>query len=242
MSADRDGSSFINRLQLSPLTWFISALNIGMFLLTWIRDGSSGFSIDSETLDAYGATSRFMIQHGEPWRLLTAIFLHANWIHLGVNVFFMFSWCSAVERHSGSAWFAFAYLTTGIGAYAVSALSRPYGSVGASGAGFGIIAVYLALLYRREGSWDNFISNPAARSILTQGGAWIIAGLFFIKGLDNAAHLGGIAFGFPCGLVLGARQGRRRPAWIAALAAYILVWVALVVVACIPGMGFGSGG
>ena len=30
-------------------------------------------------------------------------------------------------------------------------------------------------------------------------------------------------------------------AWIAALAAYILVWVAVVVTACIPGMGFGSG-
>lgn len=234
----REGSSAIDRILQSPLTWFISALNVGMFLLTWVRDGSHGMSIEGETLRAYGATSRFLIQHGEPWRLLTAMFLHGSWFHMLANVIFMFSWCAAVERHSGSAWFAFAYLTTGIGAFAISALSKPGGSVGASGAGFGLIGVFLALLYRREGSWDRFISNPGVRSILSQAGFWILAGFFFIRGMDNAAHLGGIAFGVPCGLLLGSRQGRRRPAWIAALAAYILVFLGVVILACLPGMGF----
>jgi rhomboid protease GluP len=241
MNGERAGSSLVNRLLLSPVTWFVSALNVAIFLLTWIRDGSYSLGVDGETLEAYGATSRFLVQHGEPWRLLTAMFLHGNWIHLGVNTFFMFGWCAAVERWSGSVSFAFAYLTTGIGAFAISALAREGPSVGASGAGFGIIAVTMALLYRRAGTWDSFISNPGVRSTIMQAGAWILAGFFIFKQFDNAAHLGGILFGIPCGLVLGSRQGSRRPAWIASLAAYVLVWLGVVVLACIPGMGFRAG-
>lgn len=242
MNGDRPGSSFIDRVLLSPLTWLVSALNVALFLLTWVRDGSHSASIDGETLLAFGAAARPLVQHGEPWRLLTAMFLHGGWLHMSLNVFFMFSWCAAVERYAGSAWFAFAYLTTGIGSYAVSVLTRNGISIGASGAGFGIIAVFLALLYRREGNWSNFISNPGVRSILTQGGFWILAGFFLFRGIDNAAHLGGIAFGFPCGLVLGSRQGRRRPAWIASLAAYVVVWLGVVALACTPGMGLRSRG
>jgi len=241
MNGDRPGPSFADRILLSPLTWFISALNVAMFLLTWVRDGSHGFSIDVETLVAYGSTSRVLIQQGEPWRLVTAMFLHGDWLHLGMNVLFMFGLLAAVERYAGSAWFAFAYLTTGTGAYAVSVLSRPGISVGASGAAFGILAVYLALLYRREGSWNSFIANPGVRSILSQSGAWILAGFFLFRGIDNAAHIGGIVFGIPCGLLLGKRQGPRRHAWLAFLLQYILVWLAVVVLACIPGMGFDFG-
>src|SRR5882672_11577430 len=242
MNGSRAGSSFIDRILHTPVTWLIVALNIGLFVLAWIRDGAQGLALDIETLRAFGASSRWLVQHGDPWRLLTAVFLHANWLHLGVNTFFMVGWCAAVEKSAGSLWFAFAYLTTGIGGFAASALTGPYLSVGASGAGFGVVAVVLSLLYRREGSWDRFISNPGVRQTLIWGGGWILVGFLFIRGLDNSAHLGGFALGVPCGLVLGGRQGRRRPAWLASLAAYILVWLGIVVLACIPGGGFRQGG
>lgn len=240
MSDGRPDASFADQVLQSPLTWLISALNVGIFLLTWSR-GSHGMSVDGDVLEAYGATARHLIQTGEPWRLLTAMFLHGSWFHMALNVAFMFGLCAAVERALGSGWFAFAYLTTGTASFAVSALVRPWGSVGASGAAYGILAVFLALRYLREGSWDAFIANPVSRSILTQAGGWILISYFLLPRVDNAAHIGGFIFGVPCGLVLGNRQGRRRPAWIASLAAYVLVWVGLVVVACRPGMGLNSG-
>jgi rhomboid protease GluP len=241
MSADREGSSFIDRILLSPLTWFITALNIGLFLIAWIRDGSRGESLDVETLLAFGAAKRVYVQHGEYWRLLTAVFLHGGWFHLLWNTWGMFGWCASVERSVGWLWFAFAYLTTGIGSFAVSILCRSYTSVGASGAAFGLVAVTLALLYRRAGTWQAFMDTPYVKQILVNVGVWVLLGFTMLRGIDNFAHLGGFALGIPCGLVLGDRKGRRRPAWLASLAAYILVWVALVVVACIPGTGFRSG-
>lgn len=241
MSDGRSGVSFVDRILQSPLTWLISALNVGIFLLTWFRGESHRASVDGEVLESYGWMVRHLIQHGEPWRLLTAMFLHSDWLHMAVNVVFMFSLCAAVERYSGAGWFAFAYLTTGIASFAVSALVQPYPSVGASGAAFGILGVFLALIYRREGSWDAFISNPGVRSMLVQAGGWILMSYFLFPRVDNSAHIGGFLFGFPCGLVMGNRQGRRRPAWIASLAAYVLVWLGVVALACTPGMGYRSG-
>ncbi len=242
MSDGRPGASFVDGILRSPLTWLLSALNVTIFLFTWLRDGSHRMSVDGEVLETYGAMARHLIQHGEPWRLLTAMFLHGSWLHMAANVFFMFGLCASVERYSGSGWFAFAYLTTGIASFAVSALARPYGSVGASGAAYGILAVFLALIYRREGSWDAFISSPGVRSILVQAGGWILMSYYFLPRIDNAAHIGGFLFGVPCGLVLGSRQGRRRPGWIASLAAYLLLWIGVVVLACTPWMGLQPGG
>jgi membrane associated rhomboid family serine protease len=109
--------------------------------------------------------------------------------------------------------------------------------VGASGAAFGMIAVTLALLYRRAGSWDEFMSAPYVKQILVNTGIWVVLGFTMLSGIDNWAHLGGFAFGLACGLLLEPRQGKRRPAWLAALAVYMVVWAGVVVAACIPGMG-----
>ena len=237
MSGSREGSSLADRILLSPVTWLITALNLGVFIIVWMRDQSDGFSLSTETLIAFGASKRYYVQGGEYWRLLTAVFLHGGLVHLAVNTWFMFGWCSAVEKNSGSGWFAFAYLTTGIGSFAVSVLGKQTSSVGASGAGFGIIAVVMVLLYRRAGNWEAFTSDPFVRNTLYLSVIWILAGFFLIRRIDTGAHLGGAVFGVLCGLVLDQRRGRRRPAWIAALAAYMVLWAGVVVAACIPGLG-----
>ena len=120
----------------------------------------------TEAAPAFGALGRYHVRGGEYWRLLTAVFLHVGWIHLLWNTFGMFSRCADIEQTVGSAWFVFAYLSTGIGASAVSLLSHNVLSAGASGAGFGMIAVTLSILYRRAGAWDSFIANPLVRRIL----------------------------------------------------------------------------
>ncbi len=237
MTGSREGSAFVDRILQSPVTWLVTALNIGVFILVWMRDQSDGVSLSTETLIAFGASKRYYVQGGEYWRLLTAVFLHGGLIHLAVNTWFMFGRCSSVERVCGSGWFVFTYLTTGVGSFAVSVLSQQATSVGASGAGFGILAVALTLLYRRAGSWDTFIADPYVRNTLYFAGLWIMAGFFFIRRLDTGAHLGGAAFGIFCGLTLGPRHGKRRLVWIASLVAYVVVWLAVVGAACTPGLG-----
>jgi len=240
MRRSSDGNPLLDFANRIPLTLLITAINLGIFILGWVRGGATGMQVDSGVLLNLGASMRHLVQDGDYWRLLTAVFLHANWLHVLVNTVFMFSWCAAIERSVGAAWFAFAYLTTGIGSFAVSVLCKPGPSVGASGAGFGMVAVTMAMLYRREGTWDNFMANPFVRSIFAQAAFWLLAGFFFFRGIDHYAHAGGLVLGIFCGLILERRRGRHEVKWMLSLGAYILVWLGLVVVACIPGMGFGQ--
>lgn len=243
MSGARGARSLADWILETPITWLFTAINLGVFIIAYLHDGGAREGLTWDTLVSYGGSSRSRVWSGDYWRLLTAVFLHGGWIHLLVNTVFLFGWCADVERTVGSLWFSFAYMTTGIGASAVSIIARPTLSVGASGAGFGIVAVTLAILYRRAGSWEGFISSPGVRRILGMSVILLVVGFTMLpQTLDNYAHLGGFALGIPCGLLLESRRGRRRPLWIAGVVAYMVVWVGLIVVACIPGFGFGRPG
>ena len=228
----------VERLLESPVTWLITALNLGIFIIAFTRGEMKDGSLSIETLYAFGANERGHVWYGgEYWRLVSCVFLHLGILHLLWNTWGMFGWCASIERTVGSLWFAFAYLTTGIGSFATSVLFRQGPSVGASGAAFGMIAVTLALLHRRAGSWESFMSAPYVKSILVNTGVWVLIGFTMMQGVDNWAHLGGFAFGVPCGLLLEPPRGKRRPAWMLGLAAYMVVWVAVVGAACTPGLG-----
>lgn len=224
----------------SPITYFFTAINLGVFGIAWTRGEHLNLRLTPETLIAYGALERYHVWQGDYWRLLTAVFMHTGWIHLIWNTWAMFGWCASIERTVGSAWFALAYLTTGLGASAVSVIGHHAFGAGASGAGFGMISVVLALLYRRAGSWDAFRGDPYVRNILANTVAWVLIGFAGLMRMDNYAHLGGFALGIPCGLILGSRRGKNRAAWLAGVAAYSLLVAGLVVAACVPGLGFGD--
>ncbi len=237
----RNGESLTDVILESPLTWFITAINLGVFGIAWTKGEHGDLSLMGSTLLSYGANHRHLVQQGgEIWRLATAVFLHLGWIHLLWNTFGMFAWCAFFERKVGSAWFAFAYLTTGIGANAVSVLGHSSISAGASGAGFGMVGMILAYLYRSAGSWRGFKSDIDVQRILKMTAVWFLIGAVQVVRMDNWAHAGGLVFGIACGLVLGARRRQLRAAWVAGLGAYILVWLGIVVLACIPGMGLGD--
>jgi rhomboid protease GluP len=239
MSGERS-SSVADYILESPITWLITAINVGVFAIAWTQGEHAGGQLSTETLLHFGGDYRYLVWRGDYWRLLTCVFLHVGWVHLIWNTWALFSWCASVEKTVGSIWFAFAYVTTGIGSSAISVLGHAAPSAGASGAGFGMVSVILALLYRRAGSWDAFISNAHVKNILVNTGIWVAIGLSGVARMDNYAHLGGFALGIPCGLLLEARRGKHRGRWIAGLAAYMVVWLGVVVAACVPGLGMGE--
>jgi len=242
MNGEGRGHSLADYILESPITWLITAINLGVFTIAFLHGEHRGDSLTGTTLRVYGALDRYLVWTGDYWRLLTTVFLHVGWIHLLWNTWGMFGWCASIERTVGSTWFAFAYVTTGVGASAISVIGHPAFGAGASGAGFGMIGVMLALLYRRAGSWEAFWSDRYVRNMLANTGIWIAIGFSGVVRMDNYAHLGGFALGIPCGFVLEYRRGRNRPLWIAGLVAYMVVVTGLVVVACIPGLGFGTPG
>ena len=80
--------------------------------------------------------------------LLTSIFMHGGWLHIGGNMLFLFIFGDNIERAYGHIKYAVFYLVCGIIASLAHVLSQPDSiipSLGASGAISGVLAAYLVL-------------------------------------------------------------------------------------------------
>ena len=181
---------------------------------------------------------------GEYWRLWTVTLLHGNLLHLFFNMYALYLAGPIVERWYGSPAFLAMYLAC---AAAGSVGSFVFGgnapSVGASGAVFGLFGVLLA-----AGRLHNPVDRQS-RALVSQLGMLIAINLAFgfaVQGIDNAAHLGGLAAGVWLGVLLPPtriqtlaslwqRAGEARTAHLAKVPALIPVLavgaVAVVVVA-----------
>ena len=140
---------------------------------------------------------------GEPWRLVTSMFLHGGWLHLLLNSWALYQLAGLFEILLGSSRLLLVYFVSGVAGSIASVLWTHQPSVGASGAIFGVLGALIAFLGRRRERL-----TPHAKSLLMQLLFW--AGLNVFLGLsdkmiDNAAHFGGCAAGLAIGFFLKER-------------------------------------
>jgi membrane associated rhomboid family serine protease len=207
------------RLAATPLSFAIAALNVAA--LAWVE--GHGSSTDAATLVAHGALERGRVWAGEPWRLLTAAFLHAGWVHLAWNTAAGLPACRLVERAVGAPAFLLTYLASALAASALSLLGQDEIAAGASGALFGVVGAILALHRRALGSWRAFLSSGATRWLAGSILAVSVLGSLAVR-LDHLAHAGGLGAGAAAAWLLSAGRRRALPwtAYAAALAALAL--------------------
>ena len=138
----------------------------------------------------------------EPWRFLTAVFLHGGVGHLVLNLFALLLFGSILERVAGSGKFLLVFFFTGIFANLIS-INFYKSSLGASGAIFGVIG---ALIFIRPGMpvWAFGLPMPLFVAGIIWAGADMLGaiGFFSDNPLDNTgniAHLSGMFLGFVFG-------------------------------------------
>jgi membrane associated rhomboid family serine protease len=144
--------------------------------------------------------------------LLTSMFLHGGWLHLGGNMLYLWIFGDNVEHRFGHGVFILFYLVSGLAAAAAQIALAPESLVpmiGASGAISGVLGAYLVLFPRNRVHAIFFfrvVSVPAFVAL----GLWIVFQLFSGYGaLTTAAEgaMGGVAYaahigGFFAGAVL----------------------------------------
>src|SRR6185295_13914943 len=138
--------------------------------------------------------------HGQWWRLVTSMFLHGGLFHLAVNAWALYQLAGLFESWLGSPALLLVYFISGIAGSLASALVTSEPSVGASGAIFGLLGALIGFLLKHR---DRL--TPQAKSLMMQLVGWAVINVvlgFSIKGIDNAAHLGGCAAGLLCGLIM----------------------------------------
>lgn len=185
-----------------PTTTALVAINAAVFVGMLLTGGGiMGFS--GQQLVAWGGNFGPLTVGGEYWRLVTAGFVHANLLHIGFNMWCLWSLGQLSERLFGR-WQTFAvYLLTGVGGALLSIAYDPGRlEVGASGAVFGIAGALLAGI--KFGNLS--ISSGEKRSIISSMIFFIILNftLGFGGNVDNMCHLGGFVTGLLVGLPLGA--------------------------------------
>ncbi|MFJ2368120.1 rhomboid family intramembrane serine protease [Microbacterium sp. NPDC087665] len=159
----------------------------------------------------------------EPWRLLTALFVHGGFIHLALNMLALWLIGQSLEPMLGRARFLALYLISGLGGSVMVALIAPGQlTVGASGAIFGMMAALL-IIGRHIGA--------------NVTGLLVILGVnfafgFFNSGISWQAHLGGAIVGALVALIIVATKRREQRIWqilgLAGLTVALLVIVAFI--------------
>ncbi|HYI44709.1 MAG TPA: rhomboid family intramembrane serine protease [Actinomycetota bacterium] len=171
------------------------------------------------------------IADGQWYRLVTPMFLHSPGIlwHIGFNSYALFIFGPNVEQAFGKVRFLAVYLISGFTGSVLSYAMGPCNTigVGASGAIFGVIGALFVFLYNRR--QQTFVRGYLKNIIFLVGLNLLIGYIF--PGIDNLAHLGGlaggamVAFGLdqPPGRVSGA--GRLLiPVGVVALAIILVLW------------------
>ncbi|KAF8140330.1 hypothetical protein EV363DRAFT_341991 [Boletus edulis] len=133
-------------------------------------------------------------------RFITAIFLHAGFVHILLNMLAQLTISAQIEREMGSLGFIITYFSAGIFGNVLGGNFALVGapSIGASGAIFGTVAVTWVDLFAH---WK-YHYRPGRKL------AWMTAELLFgialgyVPYVDNFAHLGGLCMGLLVGTTL----------------------------------------
>jgi rhomboid protease GluP len=145
--------------------------------------------------------ARLILRH-EYWRLVASVFVHGGLIHLVVNMWSLLVIGPLVERIYGHLAFAVLYLAAGVGGAIASAAVPPMRvSVGASGAICGVLGGLLAFLLVHRHTIPLTVLRQLRKSVLGVVLFMAVLGAV-VSNIDQAAHLGGLATGFVCGLLL----------------------------------------
>lgn len=220
--------------QTSPVTYAMLAICCVMyglaFVITMKLSGMQGVGggiwnlggVAGQVNDRLGASLPLALNVTQPWRFVTAIFLHASLIHIGFNMWVLMDIGPMVEELYGSARYLFLYVATGVVGYLLSSFVGHF-SVGASGSLLGLIGVLLAATTGRKS-----MAAQNLRGVLIRWLIYIAILGFLFSGTDNYAHFGGVVSGY----LLGRFMPDRTPADLSERRrADLLGWATGIVVA-----------
>ena len=192
---------------------------IAINLLLFFYQVSLGFRLPA-FIETWGIVPDLIATR--PFGLLTSMFLHGGWLHLGSNMLFLWVFGRNIEDRLGSRNFLILYLLCGVAAAVIHIAANPYSripTIGASGAIAGVMGAYLIKFWKTDIDtlfWLIFLwrmSVPAPYFLIYWFVVQFFSGLGSISEVDYTgggiawfAHVGGFLAGM--GLVKLFRDTR----------------------------------
>lgn len=180
-------------------------INIVVFIVLEL----TGSTLDTQFMLDHGAAyAPWILEYNAYWRLFTSMFMHFGISHLGNNMLVLFLLGDNVERAVGHWRYVVIYLMSGLAGSCLSfvgaLVSRNFAvCAGASGAIFGIIGALFYIVAVNRGRLEDMTTRKLGILIAVS----LYHGLTS-SGVDNLAHIGGLAGGALLALVLYERKGK----------------------------------
>ncbi len=176
------------------VTYALIAINVIVFLteqgqLTFFGTSIYGKVIEEGVLDRYNIAT----EH-EYWRLITAGFLHENFVHIGFNMYLLYLLGRMLEPALGSVRFAAIYFTSLLAGSFGALFATASPSLGASGAVFGLMgAAAVELRARRMSIMESGIGGLILINLILS---------FTWANISVGAHVGGLIGGILAALAI----------------------------------------
>jgi rhomboid protease GluP len=186
----------LNFLLLVNIIFYLLSIALAVLLFTNLDQGYR------MVLSLDGALTVNGIAQGEIWRLIMSTYLHIlSPLHLLTNMIGLWQLGMMVVEYYGGKWLFIFYTLCGI---AGGLASLPFlgnaGTVGASGAIYGLVGVFIGASYqRRQSAVDIEISSSEIMSLL-----FVMLLLTITPGINAnlPGHLGGLVAGIALGLIV----------------------------------------
>ncbi len=190
-----------------PATRTLLLVNVGIFLLQLV----AGAALWRQVEWNFGLSEQGLA-HGAVWQLFTYQFLHANELHILVNMLGLWFAGRELEPVIGTPRFVALYLAGGVvgGVVQIAFANGPL--IGASASVCAVLLALTTLFPRLPVMALIFFVLPLRMKARTLGYGLVMASiLFWLSGwqpeVGHLAHLGGFATGWVCGMVFRPRFG-----------------------------------
>lgn len=182
-----------------PVNLLLVTANLIVFVvLSILGDTEDGFFMLT-----HGASyTPLILENGEYYRLFTCMFLHFGVYHLFFNMLLLIYIGDSLEKLVGKWRYLVIYLAGGMAGNVLSVFvdmhTENYAiSAGASGAIFAVVGALIWIVLRNRGKIEGYsLQRLGLMAVLT------VADGFTMGGVDNFAHIGGLAAGFILGALL----------------------------------------
>ena len=208
--------NYTNKFKENPLTFGLMAISIIVFILGQIFASLDEYLYYNGVLHGYS-----VIVKGELYRLFTSTFLHADAMHILMNMVSLYIVGTMVEKlFSKTAYLGIYFTSAFFGSFTSIYMHLDGQAVGASGAIFGLFGALAGFAFVHRNTMRNqFIS------FMKNFGVILLINLaigFIFPSIDVSAHVGGLVAGMIGGFVI-AKQSTY--IWAYFLVSILLLWL-----------------
>ena len=187
---DKDKQAALTR---PHLTFILLLINLSIFIFIEVNGGVSLYN-----LIRFGAIEPYyIINHGEYFRLFTAMFIHVGALHLMHNMLALYIFGTRIERYYNRLNFLIIYTFGGLVGSVFSLIFSRSVAAGASGAIFALIGAAAVMTKVSKQDLEGLNYHTMLIYIIVSVGVGLT-----LPNVDNFGHLGGLIGGAVIGYLL----------------------------------------